>query len=188
MFRGFYNFILRLIERIESLLIKGTISLLILLITVQIALNDPLSAKLQFENSYLQQLKEIPVVQQVVTYLQRNNSGVKQTAELKEVTQSESVTTDKQGIVELKVLNSTTDQQIKVFINKKLRKTFSKGQARILVEPGDKIILDTRGINKGLWFQVTALSDNLQNFNGGERFWIKNDLYTLEEVKVRKRY
>ncbi|MBM7623829.1 hypothetical protein [Sporohalobacter salinus] len=182
MFRGFYNFILRLIEKIESLLIKGTVSLIILLITVQIALNDPLSAELQFKNSYLQQLKKVPVVRRVVSYFQKNKTRGRQAAKL------ESVTTEKQGVIKLKVLNLTKPRRIKVFVNNQLRKTFNGSQVRILVEPGDRITLDTRGIDKGLWFQVSALSSNLLNFKEGEQFWIKNNLQTLKEVKVRKRY
>jgi hypothetical protein len=180
MSRGFYDFILRLIERVESLLIKGTIALIILVITVQVALNDPLHADLNF--------RDLPVVNKVVSYLDLRNHQYSKSTEVE--SPSKAVLEREQGIIELKVLNlSEKDKaKVKILVNNQLQRNFGGGAVRLFVQDGDKIILDTREVNQGLWFEVTDSSNNIQSYQKGEQFWIKNNIKELETVELKRRY
>ncbi|SJZ54786.1 hypothetical protein [Selenihalanaerobacter shriftii] len=185
MSRGFYEFILKLVEKIESLLIKGTIALIILLITVQVALNDPINTDLQ--------LKQLPLVKKTLTYLKldklKNYVKDFKATESKPANQANlAVIAEQQGIIELKILNSNNASQVKVLVNNQVRGTFKDDRFRLRVKNGDEIILDSKMINKGLWVKVTNLSDNIQNFQEGEQFWVKNNLKQLRRVELYKRY
>ncbi|MGM0471188.1 MAG: hypothetical protein ACQEQI_02760 [Bacillota bacterium] len=189
MIRGFYNFILQLVDKVESLLIRGTIALIILLITVQITLSDPLHSNLDLASQLsVDHLQHLPVISQLLDFSSKTTQRSEGTSSSQE--SSQSVVGEVAGRVELKILNSNVDnlEQIKIFVNDQFRTSFSDEQLKLEVRPGDKIMLDTRNIEQGLWFQVTALSANIQNFKQEEQFWVQNDLYLLPEIKVSKRY
>lgn len=187
MSRGFYDFILRLIEKIESLLVKGTIALIILLITVQVALNDPLNADLNLGKLPL--VKEIPLVEKIVSYLEPVRQQARQANDFKKPA-SKPVLEAEQGVIELRALNLSpgAGPRIKVLVNGQLRGNFKGERVRIFVQDSDEIILDAREIKEGLWFEITKLSDNIQNHREGEQLWVKDDLRSLGEVKLKKRY
>ncbi|KXS44710.1 MULTISPECIES: hypothetical protein [unclassified Candidatus Frackibacter] len=189
MSRGFYDFVIRLIERIESLLIKGTIALIILLITVQVALNDPLNVNLK--------LSELPVVEKVLTYLplekldleyQQTQQGVAKHKEASRI--SSQVMGEKKGLIELTVLNldQVNQNNIRIIVNGKRIDNFIGNQIQIFVSDGDRVIVDTRGVQRGLWFKVTDISGGIQNFRVGEQIWIQDNLKSLGRVEFQKRY
>ncbi|MCK8823944.1 hypothetical protein [Fuchsiella alkaliacetigena] len=194
MSRGFYNFILKLIEKIESLLIKGTIVLIILLITVQISFQHPFNEELDLRDSeLLQRAASNSIVNRALNYLPFEQLESGQLTEERELEQASQAVVGgqseiQQGEVTLRVLNLTESGELKVLINEEVREQFSSNSLQFSVEPGDEVALDARGIEQGLWVEVVDASDNIASYKVGEQFWLQNEVKSLFEVEFGERY
>ena len=194
MAQGFYNFILKLIEKIESLLIKGTIVLIILLITVQISFQHSFDEELDLRASdLLKRVASTSFVNKTLSYLPFYQLESQQFIEEQESElASQAVVADQselqQGRIVLRVLNLSKSGELRALINGEVKEQFITNSLQLSVEAGDEIALDARGIEQGLWVEIVDVSDNVASYKVGEQFWLQNEVKSLFEVEFGERY
>ncbi len=84
--------------------------------------------------------------------------------------------------VTIKLLNSGDYPDVRVLLNNESAYYFETEYVQIPVWDGDLLILDTRGINEALWFEVIDFSPNVSSIKRGQQFRLKNEMEVIEVI------
>lgn len=89
-----------------------------------------------------------------------------------QATASESVT--------VKLLNSGNYPGVRILVNNERAVYFTNSTIQIPVKTGDLLIIDTRGIEQALWFEIIDYSSKVSSLQKGQQFRVRNDLKVIE--------
>ncbi|AZR72752.1 hypothetical protein BBF96_04700 [Anoxybacter fermentans] len=79
----------------------------------------------------------------------------------------------------LELLNPGNFSEVRVLVNNEKVYYFNHSIVRIPVKDGDLLIIDTRGIETALWFEVRNYSKRVSNLKIGQQFRVKNGLEVI---------
>ncbi|PRX27463.1 hypothetical protein BX659_11652 [Orenia metallireducens] len=164
-FDNFKNFV-------ERLVLTTIIIGFIIVVGVQMVLTNP-----NFKDSLIAKL---PKVEDILAFGQRED--------FKEKAQAVFTTVEQEDYIVISLQNKVSYPEVKVIMNGQVIGDFSKGYLKVNIEEGDYLTIDTRGINDGLWFEVTGISNGIKSFRRGQQFWLKDELKTLGRVESLNKF
>lgn len=91
--------------------------------------------------------------------------------------------------VTIKMLNSGEYSDARVLMNNERDYHFQTKIVQIPVTDGDLLIIDTRGIDEALWFEIIAFSETITSLKQNQQFRVRNDLQVIEiKIDYKDRY
>ncbi|MCK8816921.1 hypothetical protein MWH28_05975 [Natroniella sulfidigena] len=78
--------------------------------------------------------------------------------------------------------------EAKLVVNGEVRDNFAGGVAQVSVRNGDKVIIDTRGIERGMWIRIDELSAGLYPFEIDQQFWVQDEYKNLGQVRINNQF
>jgi len=162
----------KLMRIIERLILRLLVVGLVLLVAVQFILtNSQLEEKI---------VTNIPWTQKLLTLGRQSEFG--QPAE-----KVISTGTDSHHL-RLTLQNKLPLKEVKLLVNGEVITNFNQPQQEVKLKPGDKIAIDARGCQQGLWFKITSLSANLSSLEAGQQLWIKDEYKVLGQVAKQNKF
>lgn len=98
--------------------------------------------------------------------------------------QKVSQTTSNENVT-VRLLNSGTYPGVRVLVNNERAFYFKNSTVQIPVNAGDLLIIDTRGIETALWFEIIDYSAKIISLQKGQQFRVRNDFQVIE-IKCRE--
>ncbi|WP_408956526.1 hypothetical protein [Natroniella sp. ANB-PHB2] len=164
----FFRLVSDLIKVIERILLKIVVVGLVLLVTVQIILVNP-----DFDRTLISNL---PLVNSLLGEEYHFGEPAQEVFSAPE----EELRVTIQGQLDL--------PEAKLIVNGEVKDSFAGGVAQIRVRNGDRVIIDTRGIERGLWIRIDELSGVLYPFEREQQFWVQDEYKTLGRVRIDSQF
>ncbi|MCK8827260.1 hypothetical protein MWH25_05835 [Natroniella acetigena] len=165
----FFRLVSDLIKVIERILLKIVAIGFVLLVAVQIILVNP-----DFDRALIANLPVVSLLLGEEEY--QFGEPVQEVFSVPE----EELRITIQGQLDL--------PEAKLIVNGEVRDDFAGGFAQIRVRNGDRVIIDTRGVERGLWVRIDELSGLLYPFEKDQQFWVQDEYKTLGRVRIDSQF
>jgi hypothetical protein len=159
----------RFINWVGNLVLNLVVIGLVLLVAIQFILTNP--------NLKESIIAKLPYVQQALELKEDNKFS--QTAK--------TVFAPQKKHIAFQIKGDLSSKQVKLLINGNVVGDFASGSLKVTVEPGDKLAIDAREYEPGIWLEITDVSASLNSFQTGQQFWIKEQYKSLNIVKINNK-
>ena len=82
--------------------------------------------------------------------------------------------------VTIKLLNPGSYPGVRILINNERALYFKNSTLQIPVKSGDLLIIDTRGTESALWFEIIDYSAKIISLKKGQQFRVRDDFQVIE--------
>ena len=160
----------KILKGIERLILRLLVVGLVLLVAVQFILtNSNVEQKL---------VAKIPWTRKLLTLGQQN-----------EFSQSaKQVFSTRQQYIKLSLQNNLQLRKVQVLVNGQVVGNFSQSEIKVNIKPGDRLAIDARGCQQGLWFEIDSLSTAISFLQTGQQFWLKDEYKVLGKVRNQNKF
>ncbi|GAB6138432.1 hypothetical protein [Halanaerobaculum tunisiense] len=169
---GYYK-LKRFFRKLQKLVVNIIVVGFILLVTIQLILANP-----GLKDSLV---SKIPQMDYILAIGQQPEFD----APAKEVFSLQNQSKEQ---LTIKLQNRLQLSNVKLVVNDQVVDDFKAGIAKAKIKAGDKIAIDARGYKQGLWFKITKMSTQIDNFAPQQQFWIKNEYKVLGEIEKLNKF
>lgn len=160
----------KVIKWVSKTVLKLIVFALVLLVTVQFILtNSALEKSL---------LSKLPYSKHILDLGEKNKFSQA----------AKTVFASKEGSLVFQLQGGENLWKVRFLVNEKVVGNFAAGSLEVKVEPGDKLAVDARGCQEGVWLRLSKLSENINFFQEGQQFWLKNEYKSLGVVKSKTKF
>ncbi|MFO7819667.1 MAG: hypothetical protein R6V17_05440 [Halanaerobacter sp.] len=160
----------KVVRWISKTVLKLIVLALVLLVTVQFILTNS-----SLEKSLI---SKVPYSKYILDLGQQNKFSQA----------AKTVSASKKGTLVFQLQGADDVGQVRLLVNEKVVGDFAAGSLKVKVEPGDELAVDTRGCQEGVWLRLSNLSKNIDFFQEGQQFWLKNEYKSLGIVKSKTKF
>ncbi|WP_018249670.1 hypothetical protein [Orenia marismortui] len=163
-----FSIILRnCVEFIERLILIIIVGGFVMLVAAQLILSNP-----KLKDSLI---ARIPKVNSILTF--------GQSKDFQEPAKAVFSTKQDRDYLVIALQNKSVENNAKLMMNGQIISDFSRGYVKVDIDEGDYLAIDTRGVEEGLWFEITGMSTSISSFRMGQQFWVRNGLKSLGKVE-----